>query len=128
VKFAAGALCIATPCFWIVFLTHDLTVAIVALVPAVIASHSIAAPAFAAIHGVLPSQTRGFGVAMYMFIGNLIGIGLGALAIGVLSDFFQDPFGTNSLRYALLVVVSVGLPAAVGFISSARTLQQEWQR
>lgn len=124
---AAAGLAVATPCYWLAFAATDLTLAIAALVPAVAASHAISAPAFAIVHGVVSDDTRGTGVALFMFVGNVLGIGLGALAIGALSDAFAGAAGENALRYSLLAIVSIGWVAAAGFLATAPAVSREWR-
>jgi MFS family permease len=60
-------------------------------------------PAAADVQDVVGPQLRGLGVAVYFFIVNIIGYGLGPPLIGRLSDVFgvaQDP---SQMRYALMV-------------------------
>jgi hypothetical protein len=40
--------------------------------------------------------------AVTLLVINLIGLGIGPTAIGVLSDLYRPAFGEESLRYALL--------------------------
>jgi hypothetical protein len=53
---------------------------------------------------------------MFLFINNLIGLGLGTLVIGMISDSLKAQYGDEALRYSamvttLLYVVSAGLMA-----------------
>ena len=64
-----------------------------------------------------PGDATGAGgtaMALQTIVSTLLGIGVGPLLAGLLSDALQPAFGTESLRYALLlvrlpVVGSVGL-------------------
>ncbi len=59
-------------------------------------------PLFATIQTLVPEDMRAVSVALiYLFV-NLIGMGLGPLAVGVLSDALRRSFGHESLRYALI--------------------------
>jgi MFS family permease len=61
-------------------------------------------PLFAAIQSLVPDRMRAMALAtIYLFI-NLVGLGLGPLAVGALSDALRALFGKESLRYALMVV------------------------
>jgi MFS family permease len=53
---------------------------------------------------------------------NIIGLGLGPLTAGLLSDFYAPYFGEDSLRYAMLTVALIGSPAIVLFLLAARHL------
>ena len=52
----------------------------------------------------------------------LIGLGLGPLTVGLLSDFYANYFGENSLRYAMLTVGVLSSPAILLFFLAARAL------
>ena len=59
-------------------------------------------PFLATIQTLVPARMRAMSVAIiYLFV-NLIGMGLGPLASGALSDALRPSFGDESLRYALL--------------------------
>jgi MFS family permease len=61
-------------------------------------------PTVAAIQTLVPERMRATAFALlYLFV-NLIGIGLGPLAVGALSDLLRSWAGNESLRYALLAM------------------------
>ena len=55
-------------------------------------------------HGVVNVQMRAMSSAVYYFVLNLIGLGLGPLSVGLVSDWLQPSVGNESLRYALFIV------------------------
>jgi MFS family permease len=61
-------------------------------------------PLFATIQTLVPERMRAMSVAIIYLFANLIGMGLGPLAAGALSDAFQSWAGEESLRYALLAL------------------------
>jgi MFS transporter, Spinster family, sphingosine-1-phosphate transporter len=61
-------------------------------------------PLFATLQSVVPAQMRAMSVAIIYLFTNLIGMGLGPLAVGVLSDVLHPAYGEESLRYALLIL------------------------
>lgn len=61
-------------------------------------------PTFALIQGLAPLKMRAVWAAITLLVINLIGLGLGPTAIGILSDLYVPRFGDESLRYALLTV------------------------
>ena len=63
-----------------------------------------AGPMFAAMQGVVPQRMRALSVAITFLFANLIGLGLGPLAVGALSDWLRPLVGSDSLRYALLAI------------------------
>lgn len=69
-----------------------------------VAGALINAPLFATIQTLVPEQMRAVSIAILFLFANLIGMGLGPLAAGVLSDTFRPWAAGDSLRYALLAL------------------------
>ena len=63
----------------------------------------IQAPIYSAIQSLVYHRMRSFALAFIFMLANLIGLGLGPLAVGVISDLLSNSYGSESLRYALLV-------------------------
>lgn len=82
-------------------------------------------PIFVALHSIAPTHARGTASAVLLFFNSLVGISLGPLAVGLLSDWLQPSFGQMSLRYALCFVVVTQLWAAVHFFIAARSIRQD---
>jgi MFS transporter, Spinster family, sphingosine-1-phosphate transporter len=61
-------------------------------------------PLFAAIQGLVPERMRAVAIAVVYLFSNLIGTGLGPLAVGTLSDELRPAWGEESLRVALLAM------------------------
>ena len=64
----------------------------------------IIGPLFATIQTIVPERMRAVSIAIVYLFANLIGMGLGPLAVGGLSDALRPAFGDESLRYALLIL------------------------
>lgn len=60
-------------------------------------------PLFAASQTLVAPRMRATSIAVMYFFCNLIGLGLGPLCVGALSDALSRNLGDESLRYALLV-------------------------
>jgi MFS family permease len=82
--------------------SHKVAFGLMALASVVGAMSS--GPLFATIQTLVPDRMRATAIAIIFLFSNLIGTGLGPLAVGMLSDALQPLFGANSLRYALLVL------------------------
>jgi MFS family permease len=65
---------------------------------------TIAAPLFATIQTLVPERARATAIAIVFLFANLIGMGLGPLVSGALSDALRPWLGDESLRYALLLL------------------------
>jgi len=79
-----------------------------------------AAPTYAAMSLIVPSQRRATASAMVLLSGAIVGNGLGPILTGWLSDVLSARLGGDGLRYALGGMVFMLLPAMLAF---ARALQ-----
>jgi predicted MFS family arabinose efflux permease len=84
-------------------------------------------PVLSSIQHVVPPHMRATASAIFLFVNNLIGIGLGTVALGALSDALSVRFGADSLRYAILAGTVFYLVAATLFLLSARRLERDWE-
>ncbi len=83
-------------------------------------------PVLTAFQHLAPPNMRATASAIFLFINNLIGIGIGNLAIGAISDGLYARFGDESLRYAILSgTVFYVLAAALLFFTAPR-LKKDW--
>lgn len=64
--------------------------------------------------------------AIFYFIINLIGLGIGPLLVGTLSDLLNASYGDHSLRIALLMTVPVfAMWSSFYFYCASRHLENE---
>ena len=86
-------------------------------------------PVVAVTHGMVSNKMRALASAIYYLILNLIGLGLGPLMAGVLSDLLAPTYGVDSLRYALLLIAPAMFTwGAVHFFWASLHIRQESQR
>jgi len=69
-------------------------------------------PCYSAAQGLVPLRARAIAAAALLFFQNLIGLGLGPLFFGVLSDWLKPMFGPDSVRYVLYGAAVLGLVPA----------------
>lgn len=87
-----------------IYLSTDSFVSITLLAVAVGIGALQSGPLFAAIQTVTPERVRAVSISVIYLFANLLGAGLGPLAVGALSDVLHPYFGAESLRYALLAM------------------------
>lgn len=86
----------------------------------------MASPAtIATAQNLSPPEMRATAHAIWTMASNLIGMGLGPLLVGILSDHWQAEFGSDALRFALLSVSSLALVAAIAFFIGARGIRND---
>jgi len=71
---------------------------------AAVGAYTFNAPLFATIQTLVPERMRATSIALIYLFANLIGMGLGPLMVGTLSDAFRPWAGEESLRYALMAL------------------------
>ena len=83
-------------------------------------------PTFAVTQSLVPARWRAQASAILLLILNLIGLGLGPQFVGHLSDLLAPQYGVESVRYALLITVSVGATwATIHYVLGARSLRAD---
>jgi MFS family permease len=93
-----------------VYLIPDPWVAFCFLIPAVFFSATPFGVAPAAITGIMPNSMRGQAAASYLFVNNLVGLGLGPTAVAMVTDYvFRDDSRVN---HSLAVVAALALTTA----------------
>ncbi len=88
----------------LVYLTHSILLAFALIVIATLGANTTTAPMQGMILTLVPPRMRAMSMSIIFLFTNLIGLGLGPLATGALSDALRAHFGQESLRYALLIL------------------------
>ena len=93
-------------------------------------------PAFSTLQGLAPPKMRATASAFSLLVCNLIGMGLGPVCIGLMSDQYSRGFSignwvvpglgiAHGLQASLIVAAFVVIPAAACFLAAARQLPAE---
>lgn len=85
-------------------------------------------PTYSAAQGLVPMRARAIAAATLLFFQNLIGLGLGPLFFGMLSDWLQPTYGADSVRYVLYGAAVLGLVPAFFFWRCGLRLDEELDR
>lgn len=110
------------------FIVSVLFVKSIAVVTAMVALGALVtavhlAPTSATIQNLTPLRMRARAASVVIFLLNLLGLGIGPLIVGALSDWLRPTFGDDSLRYALLPVVLFSLLSAAAYFAGGRALK-----
>jgi predicted MFS family arabinose efflux permease len=84
-------------------------------------------PVISAIQHLVRPDMRATASAVFLFVNNLIGIGIGTWAIGAVSDALALRFGDESLRYSILAGTGFYVVAAALFFLAGRRLDRDWE-
>ena len=82
-------------------------------------------PTYSAAQGLVATRARAIAAATLLFFQNLIGLGLGPLFFGMLSDWLQPTYGAESVRYVLYGAAALGLVPAFFFWRCGLRLNEE---
>ena len=128
VNIPALAFIIAVPFYLLAMLTsHQVLTFVVLLVPTALGLVWLG-PVISVIQHLVPPNMRATASAIFLFINNLIGIGIGTLAIGALSDALQAQYGDESLRYSIVAGTVFYIMAASLFFLASRWVEKDWDR
>ena len=83
-------------------------------------------PIITAAQHLAPSRMRAGTSGTFLLVNNLLGLGLGPLLMGALSDALKSSYGADSLRYAAIICVSLYLVAAVLAFLAIKPLKRGW--
>jgi MFS family permease len=87
-----------------IYLAPNAYMAFAFLALSIIAYNMSNGPLFATLQTLVPERMRALSIATIYLFANLIGLGLGPLAAGAMSDAFRTWAGEESLRYALVAL------------------------
>jgi len=117
---------LALPLFFLASVSPWLPVAFVLLAVMTGLSLTWLAPVLTAVQRLAPAANRATASAAFLFINNLLGLGLGTYYFGAMSGLLKPHFGDESLRYAMYSGVAFYGVAVVLFILASRTLKRDW--
>jgi MFS family permease len=100
-------------------LFDDQTAALMAYFIPVSLSSVYLGPSLALMHQLVAPGMRAVASSISLFMLNLIGMGLGPQAVGILSDWLSADYGAESLRWSLLAALTTKVLAIALFLLAA---------
>ena len=83
-------------------------------------------PVSTAVQHLVERPMRATASACFLLINNFIGLGVGPLLIGAISEALKMRLGVDSLRYATIAVLGFYLVAAALMWAASRRLARDW--
>ena len=119
-------LALSIPLYIAALLAFSAQAAFLFMIPAMFFAALWTAPSIALTQSLVPAEMRARASAIYIVIANLLGVSLGPVAVGLLSDWFGALRGDASLglRDALIVITLMLLWAITHWIFAARALSR----
>ncbi len=106
-------------------LVDDTRIVVPLLVIVTILINTYLGPCLAITHALVPPAMRALASAILFFVLNLIGLGMGPLTAGLLSDYFTPLYGDDGLRYAMLIVSGIAALGIGMFFLAAQSLHHD---
>jgi MFS family permease len=132
-KYSLWSVSAATMFAWLfvfpIYLLDNAYWVLAAFVMPAIFSNFYLATTFAQVQGLVGLRMRAVASALLLFLLNIIGLGLGPMFTGILSDLLRESFGDDSLRYSLLLVGAVIGPwSAYHYFAAGRHIEADLDR
>jgi len=117
---------LGVPFGFIFYTTSDPFLAIILAIPGYILGPMYLGPTFAITQTLVTPAMRSLASAILLFVLNIIGLGLGPVFAGFLSDTLRPEYGEESIRYSLLILVIAGNAwSALHYYLASKTLRED---
>lgn len=134
----AYALLINIPAWLLALLLPNQYASMALMIPAIALGATYLGPSIAATHQLVGVRERAVSGALLLFVLNAIGIGLGPMLSGVISDALRDSMVANGvdlevaradgLKYALCIMSMANLWSAYHYFRAAKMLRADIAR
>lgn len=118
----AGAVLLATPAYLLALWSEDWVITTAFIAIGIFLYSLSHAPGLAIVQTVVEPHRRAQAAAYVFFVSNMLGLGVGPLLVGSLSDAFAAEYAERSLNVALGIITFVLLGAAAMYWRTAREL------
>ncbi len=116
---------ICVPFQFLAYLSNETVIVMLAFATNAFFASIFFGPSFAMAQSLVGPNHRALSASLLLFIQTMIGLGLGPLFGGILSDAFTPYFGESALRYALVALVLFNLWAGVHYYLASRTVRRD---
>lgn len=131
----AIALILNIPVWLLALLLPGKYAVMVMMIPAIALGATYLGPSISATHQLVGVRERAVSGALLLFVLNLIGIGMGPMLTGVISDALRDNFvaggmaleaaRADGLKYALCIMSLANIWSAFHYWRAAKTLRED---
>lgn len=111
--FIAKVVFLTTILLAMTLLSNSSTMALILFILPAATMNIYLAPVLSQAQSLVGLRMRATTSAIVLFVINLIGLAIGPLITGIISDILEQRFHEDSMRYSLLIITSIILPWAV---------------
>ena len=119
------AMLITTPLYYMVYLSPSANTSFLWLIVPIAFGNFYQATTFSQTQGIVELRMRSVAAAILLFIINIIGLGFGPQAVGILSDILSTNYGKESLRYSLMILTTLKLWCAYHYYLAGKYLKYD---
>jgi MFS family permease len=123
-----AAIVVSVPFTIAVYLLNDRVTVLWLMTITILVSGLYLAPTFALVQNLVGVRMRATAAALLLFVINLVGLGVGPLAVGIIADLLTPVFDRDAVRYALFIFSGFGLWGAWHYWIAPRTLKEDLAR
>lgn len=124
----AIGMALAAPILFLAYLARDWQMALALLIVPTALNYFYYGPSYALAQQLVKPNHRAVATSLVIFGQNLIGLGLGPLFFGMLSDALRPLAGPESVRWVLYGAAWMGLIPAFFFWRASKRLARDWPR
>ena len=122
----ALATAVLIPTFIAALLVNTWQLSLALMLVPMAACTAYVAPALALVQNLTPPRSRATAAAVLMLMFNIVGLGLGPLFAGIVSDALKDTHGVDSLRWALMALMPFAAAAGIAQYAMTRHLEKDF--
>ncbi len=122
----AIASAVLVPTFISALLVDSWQVSLALMLLPMAACTAYVAPALALVQNLTPPRSRATAAAVLMLMFNIVGLGLGPLFTGIVSDALKPDYGDESLRWALMALMPFAVVAGLAQYRMTRHLDEDF--
>lgn len=82
-------------------------------------------PTIAMAHALVGPRYRALSSSVLFFVLNIIGLGLGPLTVGAISDALAPVIGVESIRWAIMSAAVAAFLSAAFYLNAARYVRRD---
>jgi predicted MFS family arabinose efflux permease len=123
--FVAAALAMGVPCLLLAYFTSNYYLFLFLFFIAQFGASTYGGPSFATLQGLVSPRMHAVASAIYLFALSGVGVAIGPVIAGMMSDLFKTQGVENPLRLALIIIVLPKLWSAGHYVAAALRLRKE---
>jgi predicted MFS family arabinose efflux permease len=122
--FVGCAFAIAAPAMFVAYIVHSYALFLVLLFISQVGDSTYAGPSFATLQSLVSPRMHAVASAVYLFALSGVGVSLGPVVAGLISDHLKAIGIENPLRWALMLVVIPKILASLHYFLAARRMRR----